>query len=126
MSETNAQGPVPEPHRAPAPLRYGIVGSGFITRFHLRACMEQIAAGVDDGAELRGLICEKPLGRNLAEARHVAALARRTGVPTAYFENQVHMPSVATARLQLAGVAESMGPVALARSRCRCRLTWAC
>ena len=108
-------------------LRYGIVGSGFVSQFHLRALesvrgvevagltsrtapaelaasvrarglgearvfddvrtmthdvdvvaifnanpcrvevMEGIAAAVRDGATLRGLICEKPLARNLAE-----------------------------------------------------------
>ena len=118
-------------------LRYGLVGGGFITQFHLRALesvrgvevagltlahaparagrqryvpatsarrgcstsvremahhvdviaiynpnfsridtMEQIAAAVGDGAKLRGLICEKPLGRNVAEARRVAATRR--------------------------------------------------
>ena len=53
--------------------------------------MEQIAAAVADGAQFRGLICEKPLGRNLVEARRIAALAAEVGVPTAYFENQIHM-----------------------------------
>ena len=38
--------------------------------------MEEIAAAVRDGATLRGLICEKPLARNLAEARRVVELAR--------------------------------------------------
>ena len=157
-------------------LRYGFVGAGFITNFHLRAlehvrgievtglvsrtpphelaasvrsrnlgearvyetvremahhvdivalcspnagrvdAMEQIARAVADGATLRGIVCEKPLGRNLAEARRVAELARTIAVPTAYFENQIHMKMLQQARAQLTDVSAAMGPLALARS----------
>lgn len=157
-------------------LRYGLVGSGFITQFQLRAMehvrgievgglvsrtpptalaadarrrglgearifesvrkmahhvdvialynpnfarvetMEAVAAAVADGARLKGLICEKPLGRNLAEARRVAAIAREIGVPTAYFENQIHMKMLTAARAQLSSAAAAMGPLSLARS----------
>jgi predicted dehydrogenase len=157
-------------------LRYGIVGGGFVSGFHLRALesvrgidvagltsrtppealaasararglgearvypsvramvpnvdvvaifspnfcrvavMEEIAAAVDDGARLVGLVCEKPLARNLPEARRVVELANRIGVPTAYFENQIHMKMLQNARTQLAGVSETMGPLVLARS----------
>jgi predicted dehydrogenase len=65
---------------------------------------------------LRGLICEKPLGRNLAEARAFVGLAEEIGAPTAYFENQVHMKMIQTARAQLGGVSAAMGPLTLARS----------
>jgi predicted dehydrogenase len=37
-------------------------------------------------------------------------------VPTAYFENQIHMPAVVQARTQLAQVEKAMGPAHLARS----------
>ena len=57
-----------------------------------------------DGAQLQGLICEKPLARNLAEARRVVALASEIGAPTAYFENQIHMKMLQNAREQLAPV----------------------
>jgi predicted dehydrogenase len=157
-------------------LRYGIIGGGFVTAFHLRALesvrgvevagltsrtppedlaasvrsrglgegrvfatvrdmashvdvvaifspnfcriavMEEIAAAVDDGARLSGLICEKPLARNLPEARRMIELANRIGAPTAYFENQVHMKALQNARAQLAGVSRAMGPLVLARS----------
>jgi predicted dehydrogenase len=157
-------------------LRYGIVGGGFVSGFHLRALesvrgievagltsrtppdalaesvrardlgegrvfatvremaahvdviaifspnfcrvavMEEIAAAVADGASLTGIICEKPLARNLPEARTVVELANRIGVPTAYFENQIHMKALQNARAQLAGVSEAMGPLVLARS----------
>jgi predicted dehydrogenase len=157
-------------------LRYGLIGGGFITGFHLRALesvrgvevlglysrtaphalaasarerdlgearvfesvremahhvdvialynpnfsrietMEEIAAAVVEGAKLKGIICEKPLGRNMAEARRVVELAKQIGAPTAYFENQIHMKMLQTARAQLAGAASAMGPLTLARS----------
>jgi predicted dehydrogenase len=80
------------------------------------AALEEAANAVAAGARLKGLIVEKPLGRNLAEADRVIALARRIGAPTAYFENQIHMKSVQTALLQLRAVIGAMGPLALARA----------
>jgi predicted dehydrogenase len=78
--------------------------------------MEGIAAAVRDGATLRGLICEKPLARNLAEARRVMELASEIGAPTAYFENQIHMKMLQQARAQLAESAAAMGPLTLVRA----------
>jgi predicted dehydrogenase len=157
-------------------LRYGIIGGGFVSAFHLRALesvrgvevvgltsrtppqalaesvrarglgearvfasvremaanvdvvaifapnfcrvavMEEIAVAVADGARLTGIVCEKPLARNLPEARRVVELANAIGVPTAYFENQIHMKMLQNARAQLAGVSDAMGPLVLARS----------
>jgi predicted dehydrogenase len=78
--------------------------------------MEQIAAAVRAGAQLKGIVCEKPLARNLPEARQVLGLAREIGAPTAYFENQIHMKMLQNAKAQLRGVSEAMGPLTLARS----------
>jgi predicted dehydrogenase len=78
--------------------------------------MRQIAAAVENGARLKGIIVEKPLARNLAEADTLVRIARAMNVPTAYFENQIHMPAVVQARDQLAGVEKTMGPAHLARS----------
>ncbi len=157
-------------------LRYGIIGGGFITAFHLRAmlqvrglkvaglvsrtppeklaafvrdnnlgegrvfasitemvphvdvvaifgpnftriaCVEEIVAAVKAGAELKGIICEKPLGRNLQEARRMIELVGEINVPTAYFENQVHMKTMQSTRAQLGGVMDAMGPPVLTRS----------
>jgi predicted dehydrogenase len=157
-------------------LRYGIIGGGFVSAFHLRALesvrgvevigltsrtppqalaesvrarglgearvfasvremaanvdvvaifapnfcrvavMEEIAVAVADGARLTGIVCEKPLARNLPEARRVVELANAIGVPTAYFENQIHMKMLQNARAQLAGVSDAMGALVLARS----------
>ena len=160
----------------PEPLRYGIIGGGFLPGFMLRAltqvrdvevaglhsrrppeslaryarehglgparvygsiaemvpnvdviaffgpnftrveAFEQVAAAVSKGARLEGLICEKPLARNLREARRVLEIARAIGVPTAYFENQIHMKSVTSALAQLRPVMRAQGPLLLARA----------
>jgi predicted dehydrogenase len=157
-------------------LRYGFVGAGFMTQFHLRALeqvrdvevtglvsrrppedlarsvreralgpaevfdsvgamaravdvvaicspnfsrvavMEELASAAHDGAQLRGIICDKPLARNIGEARRIVELARDIGAPTAYFENQIHMKMLQTAREQLDATATAMGPLVLARS----------
>lgn len=78
--------------------------------------MEQIAAAVQAGAALKGIILEKPLGRNLQEARRLIALARGAKLLTAYFENQVFMRAIRTQREQLLPVMRSMGPPTLTRS----------
>jgi predicted dehydrogenase len=78
--------------------------------------MESIASACATGARLRGLICEKPLARNLAEARRIVELARQIGCPTAYFENQIHMKVVQQALAQLEPITAAMGPLVLARA----------
>ena len=158
------------------PLRYGIVGGGFISAFHLRALRqvrgvevaglvsrrppEQLAASVREhalgegkifgtisemaphvdviaifapnfarvemveevvnavksGAPLKGIICEKPLARNLAEARCLVKLVEDAKLPHAYFENQLHMKSMQASRAQLEPIIRAMGPPLLARS----------
>jgi len=78
--------------------------------------VEQIVEAVKAGAALKGVICEKPLGRTVAEAKRLVALAKEAKVPTAYFENQIHMKAVKNALAQLAPQQRAMGPIALARS----------
>jgi predicted dehydrogenase len=56
--------------------------------------VEEIVAALDKGATLRGLACEKPLARNVAEARKVARLAARAGLNTGYLENQLFAPDI--------------------------------
>lgn len=80
------------------------------------AALEEAARAVTAGAKLKGLIVEKPLARNLIEADKVLALADQISVPTAYFENQIHMKSVQVALGQLDRVIKTMGPLALARA----------
>ena len=78
--------------------------------------MEEIVDAVKSGARLKGLICEKPLGRNIAEARRMVELASQADLPTAYFENQVHMKAIGSQLSQLRAVQEKMGPPLLVRA----------
>ena len=59
--------------------------------------VEEIVHAVESGAgTLKGIACEKPLARNLAEARRVAELVKRTGMMHGYLENQAFAPQVVT------------------------------
>lgn len=88
----------------------------FSPNFTRIEAVEEIVDAVNSGAELKGVICEKPLARNLEEANRVIDLIEGTGLPTAYFENQIHMNSVRAARAQLRLVIDAMGPPVLTRS----------
>jgi len=78
--------------------------------------MEQIAEAVKAGAPLKGIICEKPLARTVAEARRVVELVKSTGLPTAYLENQLHMKCVRNAISQLTPQQMAMGPMSIVRT----------
>jgi predicted dehydrogenase len=61
--------------------------------------VEEIADAVERGrGELRGIACEKPLARNVAEAKRVLQLVNRAGIPHGYLENQVFAPQVRRGR----------------------------
>jgi predicted dehydrogenase len=78
--------------------------------------MEEIAQAVKEGANLKGVICEKPLGRNMKEARRLVALAKETNLLTAYYENQIFMKNIQAQLQQLQPQVRTMGPLALTRS----------
>lgn len=78
--------------------------------------VEEVVDAVKAGAELKAVICDKPLARNMAEARRMLDLMRPLNVPLIYFENQVHMKTVQAHRAQLRPVIEAMGPMVLVRS----------
>ena len=64
--------------------------------------VEEIVDAIERGrGTLKGLACEKPLGRNVAEARRVVELVNRVGLPTGYLENQLFAPEVERGRLLL-------------------------
>jgi len=88
----------------------------FAPNFARLEIMRKIAKAIENGTKIKGIICEKPLARNLQEADVMARMAKALGVPTAYFENQIHLPSVIEAQRQLAAVEQKMGSVHLARS----------
>lgn len=78
--------------------------------------MRAVVDAVKAGAPLKGIIIEKPLGRTVAEAQTLVDLAKESGLPTAYFENQIHMKAIRAALAQMRPQQESMGPLTLARS----------
>jgi predicted dehydrogenase len=56
---------------------------------------EEIANAISSGkGELIGVACEKPLGRNVAEAKKVLELTKSVGLLDGYLENQVFSPSI--------------------------------
>ena len=77
---------------------------------------EQIVEAVKAGAPLKGIICEKPLGRTVAEAKRLVALAKEVNLPTAYIENQIHMKCIKNALAQIGSQQKVMGPISIARS----------
>jgi predicted dehydrogenase len=80
--------------------------------------MEEIVFAVESGVgHLRGIACEKPLARNVAEAKQIIALMQRIGVPHGYLENQVFAPQIETGHSRLwARGAASTGRPYLARA----------
>ena len=78
--------------------------------------VEQIVSAVKAGAKLKGIVCEKPLARNIPEGRKLIELIKEVNLPNAYFENQVHMKALQTQLTQLTPVIDTMGPFTLIRS----------
>jgi predicted dehydrogenase len=80
--------------------------------------IEEIVHALESGrGTLRGIACEKPLARTVAEAAHVVRLIKRLGLAHGYLENQVFAPQVQTGRALLwARGAASAGRPYLARA----------
>src|SRR3989475_6448818 len=61
--------------------------------------VEEIAHAVTGGkGGLTGIACEKPLARNVAEAKRVVALGKQAGLKHGYLGNQAFAPQVAWGR----------------------------
>ena len=59
--------------------------------------VEEIVDAVVSGkGTLKGIACEKPLGRSVSEAKHILKLVEKAGIPHGYLENQAFAPQVAT------------------------------
>ena len=57
--------------------------------------MEEIVSAIESGrGSIIGIACEKPLGRNVKEAKKVLELCQRVNLLDGYLENQVFAPSV--------------------------------
>jgi predicted dehydrogenase len=64
--------------------------------------MREIVAAIESGrGSLRGIACEKPLARSVAEAQQMLALIRRAKVAHGYLENQLFAPQIETGRSRL-------------------------
>jgi len=64
--------------------------------------MEEIVQAIRTGkGELVGIACEKPLGRNVAEAKRMVELVEEAGLLHGYLENQLFSPSLARGRQSL-------------------------
>jgi predicted dehydrogenase len=61
--------------------------------------LEEIVAALEAGkGELVGIACEKPLARNVAEAKRCVALIKRAGVKHGYLEDQLFTPTLVKGR----------------------------
>jgi len=80
--------------------------------------MEEIARAVIEGkGELLGVTCEKPLGRNVKEAKTMLKLAKKANLLDGYLENQVFAPAVVRGKdIVWARGAAISGPPYLARA----------
>jgi predicted dehydrogenase len=80
--------------------------------------MEEIVHAVESGkGELIGVTCEKPLGRNVAEAKRMLELAQGADLLDGYLENQVFAPSVTRGKeIVWTRGASTTGPPFLARA----------
>jgi predicted dehydrogenase len=80
--------------------------------------MNEIVHAIESGiGQLKGIACEKPLGRNSAEARRMLALAERAGLLHGYLENQLFSPGVVRGKdIVWARGAALTGPPFLARA----------
>jgi predicted dehydrogenase len=66
-----------------------------IPNFARLEVMEEIVHALQTGkAELIGVACEKPLGRNVKEARRMLELAEKAKLLDGYLENQIFCPAV--------------------------------
>src|SRR5690242_12019836 len=61
--------------------------------------VEEVVHAIESGTgTLAGIACEKPLARNVAEAKKVRDLVTKAGIAHGYLENQVFAPQVETGR----------------------------
>ncbi len=80
--------------------------------------MEEIVHAIESGkGELIGICCEKPLGRNVKEAKKMLELVKKVNVLDGYLENQVFSPTVMRGKeIIWARGAATTGPPFLARA----------
>lgn len=62
------------------------------------ANIDAVCAALTAGATLRGVACEKPLARTVAEAKRIKTLVDEAGLSHGYLENQLFAPAVTRGR----------------------------
>ncbi len=61
--------------------------------------VEEMVSAIERGkGQLKGVACEKPLARNVKEAKRVVELVNKVGLANGYLENQVFAPQVEAGR----------------------------
>ncbi len=80
--------------------------------------MQAISETIQSGkGKLIGIACEKPLARNVAEARHMVQLVEQSGLLHGYLEDQIFAPSLTRGReIMWSRAAELTGRPYLARA----------
>ena len=90
---------------------------GTVPDVQLAAARCDVDRGLEHRGKLRAIACEKPLARNVAEARRCVELIRRAGVLHGYLEDQLFIPALVKGRaLAWARGASISGRPYLARS----------
>jgi predicted dehydrogenase len=59
---------------------------------------EIVAAAAKRSVPLKGIACEKPLARNVAEAKRMVRMVKQAKIPHGYMEDQVFSPSIEAGR----------------------------
>ena len=77
--------------------------------------MERIVAALGRGARLVAVACEKPLGRNAAEAARMVELVEASGLLHGYLENQLFAPAVERGKAVVVGARRGAGRPAVPR-----------
>jgi predicted dehydrogenase len=98
IGDTQAYGSIADMVADPAIDALWLTGPNHARLENLR---EIVAALVSGRGSLRGVACEKPLARTVAEAREMLALIKRAGIAHGYLENQLFAPQIETGRTRL-------------------------
>jgi predicted dehydrogenase len=72
-----------------------ICGANFSRVENIEESVDALSRG---RATLKGIACEKPLARNVREAKRIADLVKRAGIATGYLENQIFAPAISAGR----------------------------
>ena len=79
--------------------------------------VEAAVEALEDGADLQGIAMEKPVARNLREAKRIVDLVEGADVPHAYLENWPHEPDIDKLRELLWDQGREAGRPYIARSQ---------